>query len=147
MPTVELSFSALPTHVRTARLIAAAVGRRTGVSEPLIDEVKLAVGEACARAVGLHQEHAPDDPVVVSFSDDGDRFVVVVRDRGPDSGEDPSLPDLTDLVTSEAAEPTGLGLAVITGLVDDVQIGSTSPGTSVYMSWPRGAARAEAAPA
>ena len=54
MATVELRFSALPEHVRTARLVAAAVARRAGVDEAVLDEVRLAVGEACSRAVGLH---------------------------------------------------------------------------------------------
>ena len=51
MATVELRFSALPAHVRTARLVAAAVARRAGVDEAVLDEVRLAVGEACSRAV------------------------------------------------------------------------------------------------
>ena len=51
MPTVEVSFTALPAHVRTARLVATAVARRSGVAESLLDEVRLAVGEACSRAV------------------------------------------------------------------------------------------------
>lgn len=49
MATVELRFSALPEHVRTARLVAAAVARRAGVDEAVLDEVRLAVGEACTR--------------------------------------------------------------------------------------------------
>ncbi|MEV7908395.1 ATP-binding protein, partial [Streptomyces anulatus] len=44
MATVELTFSALPAHVRTARLVATAIARRTGVEESLLDEVRLAVG-------------------------------------------------------------------------------------------------------
>ncbi|HZG94399.1 MAG TPA: ATP-binding protein, partial [Mycobacteriales bacterium] len=60
---VELQIGALPAHVRTARLIAAAVARRCGVDDAVIDEVKLAVGEACSRAVSLHAEHAPTEPV------------------------------------------------------------------------------------
>ena len=45
MATVELRFSALPAHVRTARLVAAAVARRSGVDEAVLDEVRLAVGD------------------------------------------------------------------------------------------------------
>ena len=48
MPTVEVSFTALPAHVRTARLVATAVARRSGVDEALLDEVRLAVGRARA---------------------------------------------------------------------------------------------------
>ena len=55
MATVEVSFTALPAHVRTARLVATAVARRSGVAEALLDEVRLAVGEACSRAVEAHR--------------------------------------------------------------------------------------------
>src|ERR1700752_307512 len=65
MATVEVTFTPLPVHVRTARLVATAVARRSGVAESLLDEVRLAVGEACSRAVGLHQRHCPGEPVVV----------------------------------------------------------------------------------
>ena len=51
MATVEVTFTPLPVHVRTARLVATAVARRSGVAESLLDEVRLAVGEACSRAV------------------------------------------------------------------------------------------------
>src|SRR2546422_373473 len=65
MATVELRFSALPEHVRTARLVAAAVARRAGVDEAVLDEVRLAVGEACTRAVGgIIRMSWPTNPAV-----------------------------------------------------------------------------------
>ena len=82
MATVELRFSALPAHVRTARLVAAAVARRSGVDEGVLDEVRLAVGEACSRAVHLHRRHCPDRPVLVTLVDDQDAFRVAVDRRG-----------------------------------------------------------------
>ena len=60
MATVEVTFTPLPVHVRTARLVATAVARRSGVAESLLDEVRLAVGEACSRAVEAHLRHCPD---------------------------------------------------------------------------------------
>ena len=36
----------------------------------------------------------------------------------------------------EAGIPAGFGLAVISGLADDVSVSSTSTGVSVRMSWP-----------
>src|SRR5262245_30718263 len=84
MATVELAFSALPAHVRTARLIVAAVARRSGVEEALLDEVRLAVGEACSRAVEAHRQHCPHEPVRLELRDDDDRFEVVVNDTAPD---------------------------------------------------------------
>src|SRR5215472_13986715 len=80
MATVELSFTALPAHVRTARLVATAVARRRGVDESLLDEVRLAVGEACSRAVEGHQLYCPAEPVRLALTDLAGRFEVEVTD-------------------------------------------------------------------
>jgi anti-sigma regulatory factor (Ser/Thr protein kinase) len=150
MATVELSFSALPEHVRTARLIVTAVARRSGVAEVLLDEVRLAVGEACSRAVEVHQRHCPDEPVQLELTADGDRrFEVIVSDTVP--GDDlggsatTSSPDVEKVWTDGTAlsgplgdGPGALGLAVISGLADEVEISSTPKGMQIRMSWPTG---------
>src|SRR3954452_5631041 len=148
MPTVEVSFTALPAHVRTARLIALAVARRAGVDEQLLDEVRLAVGEACSRAVNVHLGVVPDVPVLMLLTDEQDKFTVEVVDRGPvESGDSPDLDDLDAdaLAAGETAEsadplpdllPPGFGLAVISGLVEDVSVVSDRDGTNVRMTWP-----------
>lgn len=133
--TVELAFSPLPAHVRTARLIATAVARRGGVEETLLDEVRLAIGEACSRAVEAHRQHCPDEPVRVELRDGADRFEVVVTDRVPD--DDPTRsggPGPVDL--AELNGDLNLGFAVIAGLADDVDIASTPSGVEIKMSWP-----------
>jgi len=148
MATVEVSFTALPAHVRTARLVALAVARRAGVDEQQLDEVRLAVGEACSRAVGVHQTHAPDAAVRMRLTDAQDRFVVEVVDCGPldESFGGADLDDLdTDALSAPAAGggsdpipdllPAGFGLAVISGLVEDVEVTSDSAGTHVRMTW------------
>jgi anti-sigma regulatory factor (Ser/Thr protein kinase) len=150
MPTVELRFTALPAHVRTARLLAAVVARRAGIDESLVDEVKLAVGEACARAVGIHQVHAGDQDVLVELSDDDGCFAVAVRDRGPADADTavevtgepvaelPDLLDAHDLTSADdpgAPLPPGFGLAVIAGLVDNLEVVAADPGTVVRMTW------------
>lgn len=84
--TVVLRLPASAAHVRTARLVAAAMARRSGVEEGLLDEVRLAVGEACARAVRLHERYGVEAPVTVEFADQ-DRFSVAVIDSAP--GHDP----------------------------------------------------------
>ncbi|MGH3738790.1 MAG: ATP-binding protein [Micromonosporaceae bacterium] len=150
MPTVRLGFSPAPAHVRTARLVAVAVARRAGVSERLLDEVRLAVGEACSRAVALHRLYGLGELVEVEMTD-GDRFVVRVLDRAPAETrlESGALPDPLALVGA-AREATdgdpfpdetvavGVGLALLAGLVDDLEVGpsaSPGPGTVVRMSW------------
>src|ERR1700748_3116441 len=162
MATVEVEFTPLPAHVRTARLVATAVARRSGVAEALLDEVRLAVGEACSRAVEAHRRHCPPEPIKIELTDLGERCEVVVTDAAPpDSGTDPGgFAPVMDTAavsangghggqgahgapfqpvpaeTRDAAFPAAFGLAVITGLADDVQVSSTESGLSVRMSWP-----------
>jgi serine/threonine-protein kinase RsbW len=82
MATVIMTFTPLPAHVRTARLVATAVARRSGVAESLLDEVRLAVGEACSRAVEVHQERCPGQPVRVALTGEDGRFEVTVTNTG-----------------------------------------------------------------
>ncbi|MFI6449461.1 ATP-binding protein [Kitasatospora sp. NPDC050543] len=129
MATVELRFSALPEHVRTARLVAAAVARRAGVDESVLDEVRLAVGEACSRAVGLHQRGGVQGAVRVALTDQEKRFLIEVEDEaGPAAVPTPGAGDDPD--------DDALGLAVITGLVEDLEVGSGAGGGLIRMSWP-----------
>jgi anti-sigma regulatory factor (Ser/Thr protein kinase) len=144
MATVELRFSALPAHVRTARLVAASVARRSGVDEAVLDEVRLAVGEACSRAVGLHRRKGLDAPVQMQLRDDAGRFSVEVSDAVPtdQDGADLAGPtisgDPASVMWTEDQEFSegGLALAVITGLVDDVEVRPGDAGAVVRMSWP-----------
>jgi hypothetical protein len=151
MPTVELQISALPVHVRTARLIAAALGRRLGLDAATIDEVKLAVGEACSRAVGVHIAAEAAAPIVVQFQDDDDILEIRVLDCGEAGTRLPAGidvngtggsaeafavgDDLFALTARSTEEPpeleqsvevaglaSRLGLAVIAGLVDDMSV-------------------------
>jgi anti-sigma regulatory factor (Ser/Thr protein kinase) len=180
MRTVRLEISPTPAHVRTARLVAVAVARQCGVSESLLDEIRLAVGEACSRAVGLHRLHSPDELVRIEFSNGG-RFGVSVRDAAPaelamaDAAPDPlallnvtasgaaeepvegsaqqspassgagpasSGPSATGAAGNEAfpeeALAAGVGLALLAGLVDDVEVTEAGEGhgSVVRMSWP-----------
>jgi len=138
MATVEVTFTPLPAHVRTARLVATAVARRSGVDEALLDEVRLAVGEACSRAVEAHRRHCPAEPVRIEMTDAGERFVVVVSDHAPAAPASPAAAANGEVPHDQdgAAIPAGFGLAVISGLADDVRVWSTDSGVSVRMSWP-----------
>jgi anti-sigma regulatory factor (Ser/Thr protein kinase) len=135
MATVELRFSALPEHVRTARLVAAAVARRAGVDEAVLDEVRLAVGEACTRAVGLHQSGDISAPVRVSLIEEEKQFSIEVGDEAPhavpgDKGT--AAGDDADMDSEE----DDMGLAVISGLVDDVEVTAGENGGLIRMTWP-----------
>ncbi|MDF5754875.1 ATP-binding protein [Spongiactinospora sp. TRM90649] len=138
MATVELTFSALPAHVRTARLVATAIARRTGVEESLLDEVRLAVGEACSRAVEAHRLHCPGEPIRIELRDDSGRFEVIVTDVAPSDDIDHGLSPLANEQFGISPDPfsSGFGIAVIAGLADDVEVYPSPKGMRIRMSWP-----------
>jgi anti-sigma regulatory factor (Ser/Thr protein kinase) len=160
MAMVEVAFTPLPAHVRTARLVAVAVARRSGVPESLLDEVRLAVGEACSRAVEAHRKYCPAEPVKIELTASGGRFEVVVTDSGRGAalaaGDSPATGGTgRDGAAEAVGQPPGglpsaqangqigledgFGLAVIAELADDVRISRTPAGISVCMSWPSSA--------
>ncbi|GGV20591.1 ATP-binding protein [Streptomyces griseoflavus] len=136
MATVELRFSALPEHVRTARLVAAAVARRAGVDEAVLDEVRLAVGEACSRAVGLHQHGDISAPVKVLLIEEEKQFSIEVGDEAPHAVPGGRAPGDGRGDADVETEEDEMGLAVISGLVDDVEVSAGEHGGSIRMRWP-----------
>ena len=173
MPTVRMAFSPNAAHVRTARLVGVAVARRAGVPDATLDEVRLAVGEACSRAVALHRRHGLTDLVEVEITDDN-HFVVRVTDRAPvepsggsslpsalhgpaalrgssalnalhGRGEAEPFPADADAIEalSEEDVAVGVGLTLLTGLVEDLVVrpAATGSGTEVRMSWGGGPRR------
>ena len=142
MALVELLLSPLPSHVRTARLVVVAAARRAGLDDELVDELRLALGEACSRAVALHARPAPDTPVSVTIADNPGGLTVTVTDAGPAAGPTPDdlVGDLFegyggDDGADEMVDPD-VALAVLTGLLDSVDIAPTAAGTTVTMRWP-----------
>jgi anti-sigma regulatory factor (Ser/Thr protein kinase) len=139
MALVELLIAPLPAHVRTARLVGVAAARRAGLDDELVDELRLAVGEACARAVGLHVLHGLDVPVQVTVNDEPTRLTVTVTDAGPAAG--PASDDVTRGLFETGPEDEqvvdpDVALAVLAGLVDGVDISPGDDGTTVTMHWP-----------
>ncbi len=146
MSTVTLRLPATAVHVRTARLIAAAMARRSGVDEEVLDEVRLAVGEACARAVRQHERHGVTAPVTVEFAD-ADGLEIAVLDQAPAGvppGSDPAtgeLPAGRNMAAAAgpggSAPPAGSGSAVPGSAVPgSAGSGSAVPGSAVPGSDP-----------
>ena len=122
--TVALRFQAAPEHVRTARLVAVAVARRAGMDEVRLDEIRLAVGEVCARAVRRSlQSGKPGGDVVVELDDQGPTLDVVVTDGA-------GLPE---------SEEESVSLPLVRGLADAVTVedGPGGPGGIIRMAWAR----------
>lgn len=123
---VTVAIARDPALVRTVRLVAAAVARRTARGEDFVEEVRLAVGEACALLVGPNGGlDATSGHVEVSMRLE-ERLRVVVRAAGDVAGQDPPSSDI------DGIEPW----ALLRGLIDDFQIVTDADATALTMSWP-----------
>jgi anti-sigma regulatory factor (Ser/Thr protein kinase) len=121
--TVSLTFQPAPEHVRTARLVAVAVARRAGLDESKLDEIRLAVGEMCARAVRRALQTGAGGAVEVEVDDRGPMFGITVRDHA----------------AAEDGDDEAIALALVRGLADVVTVGDGAGGAggAVCMSWAR----------
>jgi anti-sigma regulatory factor (Ser/Thr protein kinase) len=137
--SVTLRLPPSAAHVRTARLIAAAMARRSGVGEDVLDEVRLAVGEACSRAVRMQERQGLSSPVLVEFAERGRFRVSVVDQAKTGSGDELSAMAGGRAAPAPWADPSGdaLGLALLGAVVQDLVVDQDSDGgTRVTMSWP-----------
>ena len=105
----ELAVAARPELVRTARLTAGQAARRAGVADDVVDDVRLAVGTAVARAVVRADD--PEARVRLELLDGADRFIVRVHDPSdparPDDDEGLALALVGSLAEGLAAPPAG----------------------------------------
>lgn len=114
---------------------ATSVAEAMRMSPDKIDEVRMAVVEACINAI--EHSRSGDQTVYLSFAVLGEgepeRLRVTVRDHGvgfaPDELEEPTI---EDKLTSERKR--GWGLKIIRGLMDQVEVRSGADGTTIEMS-------------
>jgi anti-sigma regulatory factor (Ser/Thr protein kinase) len=124
---VTVAIARDPALVRTVRLVAAAVARRTGRDEEFVEEVRLAVGEACALLIGHEPMPSPatEDPVTVAITIE-DELMVEVSASGEVAVEDPPHSDI------DGVEPW----ALLRGLIDSFAVARDGARTCVSMAWP-----------
>jgi serine/threonine-protein kinase RsbW len=131
---VELEIPARGEYVGLARLVVSSLAssRRT-LADDRVDDLKLALSEACTNAIEAHAEVGTEEAVVVRWVEGDDRLEVEVEDRGP--GFDPStLPEHPPVTDPERLNfERGLGIPLIRSLVDEVVFERVEQGMAVRM--------------
>jgi serine/threonine-protein kinase RsbW len=135
MREVTLALPMVPEMEIEASKTATAIAEFIGMSPDRIDEVRMAVVEACINA--LEHSRAADREVFVTFEVIGDKDPEKLRITVRDSGVGFSPEELTEPTIEEklkSQRKRGWGLKIIRGLMDEVEIHSGSEGTTVVMS-------------
>ncbi len=133
MAVVELVVPARRDYLSVVRdtLTAAIEAAGTALERVTLDDLRLAVTEACANAIDAHD--SPDEPVRVRVELGEHQAIVAVQDVG--GGFDPaSVPSVPPAAHPERLHhESGLGLSLIQHLADQVEFRSSGGGTLVRM--------------
>jgi anti-sigma regulatory factor (Ser/Thr protein kinase) len=129
--TVRLAFPPEPRLLGTIRLVVGIVARKAELGEEGIEDLKVAVSETCAVAVGGLTRAGRLDPIEVDLVEAADRFGIEVRDRAP--APSPAPGDSGD----GEVDDRELGLALVGALVDDLKTSTLEDGGNRTSFWLR----------
>ena len=125
---IELSIPHRSEYIGMIRLTVASIASRMGFDIEDIEDMKVALSEACSNAI-MHGGCGEEDNFLVQFIREQTRLVISVSDFGKGY----SVNALQTPNTEELNEG-GLGIFIIKSLMDDVKIKSgNSQGTSITM--------------
>ena len=127
---VDLSIPMQPDMEVIATSVAESIGTFIGLDHNKVDEIKIAVVEACINA--FEHSKSADQRISVSFSMDEKGLMISINDGGDGFDMDDAMAKIAGK-RSEGIGDRGWGLTLIHELMDEVSIASTDNGTLVKM--------------
>jgi serine/threonine-protein kinase RsbW len=121
---VALTIPARPEYVALCRLALTGIARTRALAPELVADLKLALTEACSNSVRHAYEEGREGVVDVRYELGDDRISVEVTDDG--SGFDPAVLKRAQ----EELDEGGLGIAIISAVTDELEIGVRPEGGS-----------------
>lgn len=123
--SLKMEVPAKPEYVGIIRLTVSGIANKIGFNLDDIEDIKVAVSEACTNAI----KHSYDDKFNIEFEVLHNGIVVNIQDKGKGCDiESIGEPDL------ENPRESGLGLFIIKTLMDELEIKSEgNKGTNVRM--------------
>lgn len=125
--TVTLTIPCLPDYVGTARLAILGVASHMGFSYDQVEDIRLAVGEACANAIERSNQRGANAEATITIRSivDNARLVIEVEDH---AGVSPTALDETATGAEvEDFDSQELGALLMEILVDEMTV-ETLPG-------------------
>jgi serine/threonine-protein kinase RsbW len=114
---VRLSLPARPDSLGVIRHVLGAFAESLRLPADLVEDIRLAVTEACTNVV-RHAYDGDDGPIDVVMRPSKERLEIIISDRGRGMGPSPDV------------EGPGLGLPLIAALADSVELQEVRPGGS-----------------
>lgn len=131
---VELQIPPRSDHLALARLVVQTAASIHGkLSDQRIDDLRLAVSEACANSLDAGKAHGIAAPIDLRIAVADDQVAVTVTDHAggfDESAVDP-IPPVTD--PRRLRHERGLGISLMRSLADEVTFTRTADGTAVHL--------------
>jgi len=135
MDYIEIKIPAKPDYVGVIRLTLSGIASRIGFTYEEIEDIKIAVSEACTNAVQHAYPMDEGGEVIVGFGIYADKLEIMVADSGKSFNFIQTKNELgpyTESSTVEQLTEGGLGLYLIETLMDEVRVLNHS-GVTVFM--------------
>ena len=137
---LQLAIPPEPGYIAMARMFAASVARHFGSDEDVVEDLKVAVSEACTNSVKAHRDGGTDEPIQLRARRIEAGLELEIVDSGV--GIDPALQAAAadGTITPAAGLYEGsLGLTLIRSLFPGTEIfRNEGRGTTVRLSVPLG---------
>lgn len=136
--TVELQIPCDPQQVSAARIFVASAGRQFGVDEEAIDDLKVAVSEACNGAIDANERNDVEGPMTISVEAHDESVEVRIASAGGSDVHE----DEWDPATPTHLFQRTIGMGLVHGLFPDATWDeSSSEGLRVTFRIPRSGAK------
>ena len=133
MRPVEIAIPPGSAYVGIVRLAVASLARAAGFDEERVDDIRIAVSEACTNAVLTNEEASAGDAITVSWQEEADRIVIEVGDRGAVADE-PATAD-----SQGFSSRMMMSVALLREMVDDLSFDPRDGGgTTTRLVFSRG---------
>jgi len=129
-PNVNLTIPMMPDMELTAITVAESLGVFIGLDTDKIDEVKMALIEACINA--FEHSNSKERRINLNFQISDEGMVISISDGGEGFDIEEALERIA--LKRNKGEKRGWGLTLMSELMDEVEVDSTEAGTVVKMT-------------
>jgi serine/threonine-protein kinase RsbW len=126
---VALEIPAKPDYVGVVRLAVASLARKAGMDEERVDDLKIAVSEACTNAVMDAEEAKVGEPIRVAVHDSGTTMTIEIADSVPASAQ-AELEDSQGFSTRRT-----MSAALLASLVDSYEVTPLAEGSVTKLAF------------
>ena len=136
MDYIEMKIPAKPDYLSVIRLTLSGIASRMGYTYEVIEDLKIAVSEACTNAVQHAYSEDEVGEVIIGFGIYEDKLEMMVADSGKSFDFIQTKNELgpyTESSTVDQLTEGGLGLYLIEALMDEVRVLDHSGGVTVFM--------------